>query len=77
MGRHRPGQPPSAPPERRARLGLFVQSLQVNYTAESVAGDELALYVGEAEGVYSVRGVGADSERFEAAAVFAPCPPEA
>ena len=61
----------------QARPGLFVQSLQVNYTAESVAGDELALYVGEAEGVYSVRGVGADSERFEAAAVFAPCPPEA
>lgn len=58
----------------QAREGLFIQSLQVNYTAESVAGDEISLYVGEADGSYSVRGVAGDGERFAAAAVFAPCP---
>ncbi|MBQ8145138.1 MAG: hypothetical protein IJ042_10185, partial [Butyricicoccus sp.] len=55
-----------------ARDGLFVRSLQVNYTAESVAGDELALYVGEADGTYAVRGVCGETERFEAAVIFTP-----
>lgn len=58
--------------ELETRTDAYICSLQVNYTAESVAGDALALYAGEAEGTYTVRGVCGDSERFEAAAVFAP-----
>ncbi|MBR3867250.1 MAG: hypothetical protein IKM54_05615 [Butyricicoccus sp.] len=50
----------------------YLRTLQVNYTAESVAGDELALCTGEADGVRTVRALCGDSERFEAAAEFAP-----
>ena len=56
------------------RSGVFLSSLQVNYTAESVAGDELSLFVGETDGVWAVRAVCGENERFEAAAVFTPVP---
>ena len=56
------------------RSGVFLSSLQVNYTAESVAGDELSLFVGETDGVWAVRAICGENERFEAAAVFTPVP---
>ena len=58
--------------ELEKRTDAYVCALQVNYTAESVAGDELALHVGEADGICAVRALCGDSERFEAAAEFAP-----
>lgn len=58
--------------ELENRAGVFLSSLQVNYTAESVAGDALALHVGEADGIYAIHGLCSGSERFEAAAVFSP-----
>ena len=56
------------------RAGVFLTSLQVNYTAESVAGDALSLYTDETDGICAVRALCNDGERFEAAAVFAPVP---
>ena len=57
------------------RSGMFLRSLQVNYTAESVAGDALMLYTDQTENTCSIRAVCGESERFEAAVEFAPiCP---
>ena len=56
------------------RTDVFLSSLQVNYTAESVAGDELSLSTGEADGIWAVRALCSEKERFEAAAVFTPIP---
>lgn len=56
------------------RANVYVSSLQVNYTAESIAGDAIALSVGEADGVFAVRGVCGGAERFEAAVEFAAIP---
>ena len=60
--------------ELERRTDDFLSSLQVNYTAESVAGDELSLYTGEAGGTWAVRGICGEAERFEAAAVFTSVP---
>lgn len=52
--------------------GTFIQTIQVNYTAESLADALLTLSVGTENNVVCIRGTAEDSIRFEAEAIFSP-----
>ncbi|MGI6180636.1 MAG: acyl-[acyl-carrier-protein] thioesterase [Agathobaculum sp.] len=54
----------------------FVSSLQVNYTAETTCGEQLALSRGMSDGAYYLRGEAGGSVRFEALASISPFPKE-